>query len=54
MGFFGGAAFLAQGADPTGIVRSALFTALLAGDRRQPLGKLDIPVNGLRRRGRSV
>ena len=48
MSVFGSAAFFAQGAKPTGIARSALFAALLAGDRRQPLAKLDVPVNGLR------
>ena len=35
-------------ANPTGIVRGARFTAILAGDRRQPFGKVDISVNGLR------
>ena len=48
MSFFGSAAFHAEGVDPTGTARSALFAALLAGGRRQPLGKLDVPVNGLR------
>jgi hypothetical protein len=51
MSFFGSAAVFRWCSNPSGMVGGTGFAAFLADDRRQPLGQLDVPVNGLRTAG---